>query len=127
MLFGRHINRYYLRYSWILLIGIAALVLVDWFQLKVPELYRMVINGMNTGYVGVNGQSVPFDVRFLIDEICLPLIVIILVMVTGRFLWRVCFFGSSIKVESDLRNRMFDRSKDLSQQYFRVNKVGNMM
>ena len=127
MLFGRHINRYYLRYSWILLIGIAALVLVDWFQLKVPELYRMVINGMNTGYVGVNGQSVPFDVSFLIDEICLPLIVIILVMVTGRFLWRVCFFGSSIKVESDLRNRMFDRSKDLSQQYFRVNKVGNMM
>lgn len=127
MLFGRHINRYYLRYSWILLLGIAALVLVDWFQLKVPELYRMVINGMNTGYVGVNGQSVPFDARFLIEEICLPLIVIILVMVTGRFLWRVCFFGSSIKVESDLRNRMFDRSKNLSQQYFRSNKVGNMM
>lgn len=127
MLFGRHINRYYLRYSWILLIGIAALVLVDWFQLKVPELYRMVINGMNTGYVGVNGQNVPFDMAFLLDEICLPLIIVILAMVTGRFLWRVSFFGSSIRVETDLRNRMFDRCKGLSQQYFRVNKVGNMM
>lgn len=127
MLFGRHINRYYLRYSWILLIGIAALVLVDWFQLKVPELYRMVINGMNTGYVAVNGQDVPFDTAFLLNEICLPLIFVILAMVTGRFLWRVCFFGSSIGVETDLRNRMFDRCKGLSQQYFRENKVGNMM
>ncbi len=127
MIFGKHINRYYLKYSWILLIGIAALVLVDYFQLEVPELYRMVINGMNTGFVETSSGTVPFDINFLLDEICLPLVIIILVMVTGRFLWRICFFGSAIKVETDLRNRMFDRCKDLSHQYYQVNKVGNMM
>lgn len=127
MLFGRHINRYYLKYSWVLLLGLIALVLVDYFQLEVPELYRMVVNGMNTGSVEVNGELVPFDLDFLLDEICRPFVIIILVMVTGRFAWRVCFFGSGIRVETDLRNRMFARCKDLSQQYYQVNKVGNLM
>lgn len=93
MLFGRHINRYYLKYSWVLLLGLIALVLVDYFQLEVPELYRMVVNGMNTGSVEVNGELVPFDLDFLLDEICRPFVIIILVMVTGRFAWRVCFSG----------------------------------
>ena len=51
MIFGKYINRYYLKYAWILLVGLAALVLVDYFQLEVPELYRMVVNGINTGVV----------------------------------------------------------------------------
>ena len=127
MIFGKHINRYYLKYSWILLIGLAALVLVDYFQLEVPELYRMVINGMNTGFVETEAGVVPFDMDFLLDSICLPFVIIILVMVAGRFLWRICFFGSAIKVETDIRDRMFDRCKDLSHQYYQVNKVGNLM
>ena len=127
MIFGKHINRYYLKYSWILLIGLAALVLVDYFQLEVPELYRMVINGMNTGFVEIDGEQVAFDLDFLLDRVCLPLIVIVLVMVVGRFLWRICFFGSAVRVEMDIRNRMFDHCKDLSRQYYQVNKVGNLM
>jgi ATP-binding cassette subfamily B protein len=48
-------------------------------------------------------------------------------LVIGRFLWRICFFGAGIKVETDIRSKMFDRCKDLSQQYYQINKVGNMM
>lgn len=127
VLFGRHINRYYLKYSAVLAIGIAALVLVDYFQLLIPELVRMVINGLNTGYAEADGQLLPFNSDFLLNRIGLPLIVVILAMATGRVLWRVCFFGSAVRVETDLRGRMFDRCKDLSQQYYQVNKVGNMM
>ncbi len=127
MIFGKHINRYYLRYAPALLLGLAALVMVDYFQLEIPELYQMVINGMNNGEVLVDGTVYPFDMAFLLDRICLPLIFIILAMVLGRFLWRICFFGAAVKVETDLRNRMFDHCKDLSQQYYQVNKVGNLM
>lgn len=127
MLFGKHINRYYLRYSPALLLGIIALIAVDYVQLVVPELYRTVINGMNDGEVLHKGQMVPFDMDFLLDNICLPMIFIILCMVVGRFLWRICFFGSALKVETDLRGRMFDHCKDLSQEYYQVNKVGNLM
>ena len=52
---------------------------------------------------------------------------IVLLMVVGRFLWRVCFFGSAVRVTADLRERMFDHSRQLSQQYYQVNKVGNLM
>lgn len=127
MIFGKHINRYYFKYGWMLLLGIFALVIVDFGQLKVPELYRMVVNGMNTGVVTSNGSTHAFDMDFLLDHICLPLIVVICMIVTGRFLWRVCFFGAAIKVETDLRDRMFDHCRSLSQQYYQVNKVGNLM
>lgn len=127
MIFGKYINKYYLKYAWILLVGLAALVLVDYFQLEVPELYRMVINGINTGFVETDAGTVPFDLNFLLDEICLPLIFIILVMVVGRFVWRICFFGTGIRVETSIRSRMFDHCKDLSAQYYQVNKVGNLM
>ena len=127
MLFGKHINKYYLRHAPMLLLGILALVLVDYLQLKVPEFYKMVVNGINTGMAEVDGALVPFDMDVLLDEICLPMIFVIIGMVICRFLWRICFFGSGIKVETDLRGRMFDRCKDLSQQYYQVNKVGNLM
>ena len=127
MIFGKHINRYYLRYGLWLLLGVLALAMIDVFQLKIPEFYRMVINGMNSGEVMLNGETVAFDMDFLLDEICLPLIVIIVCMAFGRFLWRICFFGSAVKLETDLRCRMFDHAKDLSRQYYQVNKVGNMM
>ncbi len=127
MLFGKHINRYYLRHLPTLLLGVLALVLVDFLQLKIPELYRMVINGVNEGEVLVDGTLVPFDMTFVLDAICLPIIFIIFFMVLGRFAWRICFFGAGIKVETDLRGRMFDRCKDLSREYYQVNKVGNLM
>ena len=127
MIFGKHINRYYLRYSPVLLLGVFTLIVIDYVQLTVPKLYKMVINGINDGVVELDGAVLQFNMDFLLDKICLPLIVIILAMVVGRFLWRICFFGTAVKVEVDLRSRMFDHCKDLSQQYYQVNKVGNLM
>ena len=127
MVFGKHINRYYIKYAFRLLFGLAALAMVDYLQLLVPNLYQMVINGVNDGEVLYKGQVCTFDMDFLLDKICLPLVGIIVAMVIGRFLWRFGIFGSGILVESDLRNRMFDHCKDLSHQYYQVNKVGNLM
>ena len=127
MIFGKHINRYYLKYAPFLLLGMVTLLVVDYTQLIVPNLYQMVINGMNTGAVFIDGVRVPFDMEFLLDRICMPMIWVILAIVVGRFLWRILFFGSAIRVETDLRNEMFRNAKDLSREYYQVNKVGNLM
>ena len=110
-----------------LLLGILALVLVDYFQLELPELYKMVINGANNGYVIIDGAEHKFDIDFLLSYICRPLLFVALAMIAGRFLWRICFFGSAIKVETEMRREMFNHCKGLSQQYYQRNKVGNMM
>ena len=123
MIFGKHINRYYLRFAHLLIMGLAALVVVDYLQLVIPNLYQMVINGINTGFV----DGMPFDVTFLVERICLPLVGIILLIVLGRFGWRICFFSAGIKAETDMRNRMFDHCKDLSQEFYHQNNVGNLM
>ncbi|MGI6264138.1 MAG: ABC transporter ATP-binding protein [Acutalibacteraceae bacterium] len=127
MIFGKHINRYYGRYGGFLLLGLLALVVVDYLQLIIPNLYQMVINGINQGYVEIDGGKVPFDMAFVADRVCVPMLGVILAIVFGRFLWRVMFFGSAIRVEEDLRNRMFGNAKDLSREYYQVNKVGNLM
>lgn len=127
MIFGKHINYYYLRYAHWLLAGIFALVLVDYMQLIIPNLYQQVINGINYGYVVQDGVQIPFTMDYLLDEICMPLVLVIVCIVFGRFLWRVCFFGAGIQVETGLRDRMFDHAKNLSCQYYQVNKVGNLM
>ncbi len=127
MIFGKHINRYYFKYAGLIIGGLVALVLVDWFQLVIPNLYQLLINGMNYGVVEVDGVMRTFDAAFLLDEICMPMVGIVLAMVFGRFLWRVTLFTAGVRVETDLRNRMFDHAKDLSREYYQVNKVGNMM
>ena len=128
MIFGKHINKYYFKYSYMLLLGILALYFVDMLQLEIPALYRMVINGLEYGQVEISeGNFVPFDATFLVENICGPMLYIVLAMVFCRFLWRVCLFGAGIKVETDLRSKMFNHSKHLSQQFYHKNKVGNMM
>ena len=127
MVFGKYINRYYLKYGYLLLLGLVALVAVDYLQLLIPNLYQLVVNGMIDGQVEQGGSIYPFDMDFLLDRICMPMTVIILLLVLGRFLWRVCFFGTAIRVEKDLRNRMFEKARWLSQGYYHHNKVGGLM
>jgi ABC transporter, permease/ATP-binding protein (fragment) len=127
VIFGKYINRYYLKNAPVLLLGLLALLMVDYIQLLIPQFYRLVINGVNLGQVVVNGQTLPFTKEVLLQHICLPMIWIVVLMVIGRFLWRICFFGSAVGVAANLRERMFDHSRQLSQQYYQVNKVGNLM
>ena len=127
MIFGKDINRYYIKFAPRLLLGLITLIVIDYLQLKIPNLYQLVVNGVNDGYIVENGIQTAFDMDFLLDRVCMPLIWIILSVVFGRFLWRVCFFGAGIGVEKDLRDRMFSHCKDLSREYYQVNKVGNLM
>ena len=118
MIFGKYINKYYLKYAWILLIGIIALVAVDIYQLKIPEIYGTIIDGLGSN------QTLTSE---LLKDLCTDMLIVVIIMVIGRFLWRICFYTSAIRVESDLRNEMFKHCKNLSQNFYQHNKVGNMM
>lgn len=127
MLFGKHINKYYFIFSLYYLIGFAALIAVDFFQLEIPEIYSTIIDGLvNPSHnVVVNNQVV--SLLNYLPTLMAKMFLILGVMVLGRFLWRICFFGTAIKVESRIRKEMFDHCKDLSIQYYQQNKVGNLM
>ena len=44
MLFGKYINKYYLKYWAFFLIGIIFLIVVDYLQLYVPEFLGQIID-----------------------------------------------------------------------------------
>ena len=55
MIFGKHINRYYLKYAGWLIAGLLSLVAVDYLQLEIPKLYGINLsqpqyNDMETIY-----------------------------------------------------------------------------
>ena len=127
MILGKHINRYYLRYAPMLLLGLIALMGVDYLQLEIPALYRMVLQGMENGFVKIDEVVYNFDMNFVLDYICMPMVRVIVLIIIGRFLWRICFFGSAVKLEEDMRNRMFRHAQELSREYYQVNKVGALM
>ncbi len=127
MIFGKYINKYYIKYAPWLILGLLSLALVDYMQMVVPNLYQLVVNGINDGAVTIDGVRYVFDMDFLLDHICMPMLGVIISMVFGRFLWRICFFGAAIKVEADIRNKMFDHCRRLSHEFYQVNKVGDLM
>ena len=47
MLFGKNINKYYLKYLHYIIIGIIALVFVDIYQLKIPEIIGGLVKNIN--------------------------------------------------------------------------------
>ena len=56
----------------VLLLGLLALLMVDYIQLLIPQFYRLVINGVNLGQVVVNGQTLPFTKEVLLQPSACP-------------------------------------------------------
>lgn len=117
MLFGKYVNKYYLKYGLIMLVGIAALLAVDYFQLLVPDIVGNIVDGLE------NKTLIKDELKTYIFEI----LIIAVVMFTGRFLWRICLFGTGVKVETDLRNEVFKNMQFLSQRFYSQNKTGALM
>ena len=61
VIFGKYINRYYLKNAPVLLLGLASLLMVDYIQLLVPSLYRLVGVVIALGY---DAEVVTIEVIF---------------------------------------------------------------
>lgn len=126
MVFGKRLNKYYLKYAWLFIIGIVTLIVIDYAQLQIPKIYRLLLTGINTGFID-EARTISFDMGVVLNDVCLPMMIIILAMLIGRFLWRVCFFGASVRTEKNLRAEMFDHARKLTQEFYSRNKVGGLM
>lgn len=117
MLLGKYINKYYLKYSWLFLIGLVGLVAVDLFQLFIPEYLGKLVDMFD-------GSAID---KAALKEIIIGVMVVALVMFFGRIMWRLSIFNASQRIEADLRHNMFLKSERLSQRYYHENKVGTVM
>lgn len=108
---------YVWKYKWHYIFGILTLYAVDYLNLFIPQFTGEITDGLSTHTLDMNGV--------------IRLIVLILLvgasLAFGRFLWRICLFGTARKIEYELRNDMFAKLETLSLRYFNENKTGDLM
>ena len=116
MLFGKYVNKYYLKYAILFIIGIAALIAVDWIQLYIPEYLGEVVKILQE-----DGD------KNRIFTLGLYVLLVAGGMFLGRFIWRITLFNASFRIESEMRHEMFLKAEALPRQYYHETKVGSIM
>ena len=140
MLFGKYLNKYYLKYAWLFIIGIVTLIAVDYIQLFIPELLGEVVTILKSedisgftnhpwlsGIVDSLTKSGVEAREILIITRGLLVLLVSAGMFLGRFLWRITLFSASFKIEANIRHDMFLKAEALPRQYFHETKVGSIM
>lgn len=118
MLLLKHFRQYYLRYLWAFLPGILILAAIDYMQLEIPRITGMIIDQLKGGQITIVDQVIPDLITML---------VIVLIMTVGRFLWRFLLFGAGRMIETDIRTHMFNHATKLDQTYYGDQKIGGLM
>ncbi len=120
MLFGKYVNKFYKKYWYLFVLGVTCLVLVDYFQLLIPEIYGSIVNELKANTLFSDGNS-------KIINYSLQLLGVGLIMLIGRFGWRNTVFGCGIRVATDLRDDLYKKALQLDQKYYKQVKVGGLL
>ncbi len=121
MLLGKHLNKYYLKYAFFFIIGIIALVVVDYFQTLLPE-YLGALVGLFEQYKIIT--DIPVDEM---NKMIIAIIILALIMCAGRMGWRFSIFWASKKIDGHLRHAMFKKAEELPVSFYHENKIGAVM
>ncbi len=119
-------NKFYflkliIRFSPYLFFGTAVLVVINWYQLQIPEHFREILKIFKTNKAELTSKKI--EVYSHITSILMLLGLLIL----GRFIWRFALFGTSRLVESKMRVDLFEKQTKLSQTHFKTTKTGALM
>jgi ATP-binding cassette, subfamily B, multidrug efflux pump len=107
---------YILKYRKEFLIGITALIITDSMTLTIPWLIKEFIDVL---------PEKPAS-ALLLNYVFL-LFMISLVLVVGRYGWRMYMFGPSRKIEFDILNQLFSHLLTLDRVWYLRKKTGDIM
>ena len=109
--------RYIARHWWQYVLGIAALYMVDWVNVYVPEFTGRIIDGLEGGSLDMQGAM---KIVWMIAGMGLAIAI-------GRFGWRFFLFGAARSIEREIRGDMYGHLSKLSMRYFNQHKTGDLM
>ncbi|MDR0597905.1 MAG: ABC transporter ATP-binding protein, partial [Treponema sp.] len=114
---------YLARYRKQYVLGFLCLLGVDGAQALIPQFTRQAVDLIaNAGLTGQGGGTAS-----RIFWICVAMSASMLLISAGRFLWRYFIHGSSRRIETELRGRIFDHLLALSYDFYQENKIGDLM
>lgn len=108
-----YLRKYAARY----LVGFAFLMAVDALQLVIPQIIKRAVDLVSSGAFEL---SEVFRLAAMIAAVAL-------VISCGRFVWRTMIFGSARRIESELRQKLFDHLVLQGSGFYQRNKTGDLM
>lgn len=117
MIFGKPINKYYIQNIHMFIIGIIAIMIIDYVQLEIPGVLGGIIEGLDKGTIDLNS----------ITSSLVSVGVYVAIIIVGRFVWRMTIFTASRRFDYGLRNDMFRHCENLSNSFYSENKTGGLM
>lgn len=108
---------YIYKYKIPYLLGLLTLLMVDYVNLFIPQITGEITDGLAGNTLDLKGV-------FLL---IVSLLGCALIITVGRVLWRFFIFGTSRKIERELRNDMFSKLEELSSTFFNTHKTGDLM
>ena len=114
---SKYMRAYFNKYKWNYFFGLAIIGIIDVLQLRIPLLIGRVIDNIG------ESNLVESDLSEYVKQV----LFLGLIIVVGRFGWRMFIFRSSRSIEYDVRNDLFKHLEFLSQRYYNQNKTGDIM
>ncbi|MDH7446944.1 ABC transporter ATP-binding protein [Aquimarina sp. 2201CG14-23] len=121
----RHLNKYFLKYKYRLIVGLVITIIARVFAIAVPtyigdmiDLFRQYIDGEIT------------DLEELKSKVLLNLLLLLgsaLLAAFFTFLMRQTFIVVSRFIEFDLKNEVFKHYQILSLNFYKKNRTGDLM
>ena len=109
--------KYINKYKWTYILGLLALLAVDYLNLYIPVILANITDGLSINNIDIK-QLITYIIYLLSFSLCIAL---------GRVLWRLLIFGSARRVEYEVTNAMFAKLETLSCNYFNTHKTGDLM
>ena len=121
----QHLNKYFIKYKWRLLIG-----LVITIAARIFAIYYIPLIGKSTVIIEkwINGTVT--DIETVKSELAFNILLIVgttLISAFFTFLMRQTFIVVSRHMEYDLKNEVFQHYQDLSLNFYKKNRTGDLM
>ncbi len=121
----QHLNKYFYKYKWKLLIG-----LVITIAARIFAIYYIPLIGKSTVIIEKYINGTVTDVSTVKSELAFNIMLIIgttLISAFFTFLMRQTFIVVSRHMEYDLKNEVFQHYQDLSLNFYKKNRTGDLM
>lgn len=121
----QHLNKYFVKYKWRLLLGVFITVLAKIFMLRIPDFVGDSLNVVEDYQLGkITELSEVKDI--LLNNI---LLIIGVTLLGGffTFLMRQTIIVMSRMIEFDLKNEIYQQYQQLSLNFYKQNRTGDLM
>lgn len=115
--FIKSVSKYMKPYWKKYLVGVLWLVAIDTAVILVPQIMRNFANDYQLGVLTTD-KLVTYALLTIGAAIF---------MSVGRYFWRIMLFGSSRRIEYDIRKELFRHWLTMDRDFYNHNKVGDLM